>query len=250
MIDPSAASLDILGTPVTPFDSFEEAVRCAREHITAGQKTFCVAINPEKVERACHDPALRRVIQTANLRICDGVGVLLAAFLLYGKKLARCTGVDLFLELNRVSAIERWKIFLLGGTADSNAGARAALIQRFPGIQIAGWRDGYFTDSGAVLDEINASGADILFVALGSPRQEFWIAEHLNRLRPALCMGVGGSFDVLSGKVSRAPLLFRRTGTEWLFRLLSQPSRIRRQFALPVFAFRVVKQKVAARQAA
>jgi N-acetylglucosaminyldiphosphoundecaprenol N-acetyl-beta-D-mannosaminyltransferase len=250
MLDPSTARLDILGTPVTPFDSFDAVVRCARDQIAARQKTFCVAINPEKVERASRDPQLKQVLETANLRICDGVGVLLAAFLLHGRKLARCTGVDLFIELARVAAVERWKVFLLGGAADSNAGARAALMERFPGLQVVGCQDGFFTDSRAVLEQINSSGADILFVALGSPRQEFWIAEHLNRLRPPLCMGVGGSFDVLSGKVARAPLLFRRTGTEWLYRLVSQPSRIRRQLALPVFAVRVLRQKVVSRQAA
>ena len=204
-IDAVADPLSILGVPVTPFDSFQAAVRSAHDRIVARQKTFCVAINPEKIQRASRDAALRRALEVSSLRICDGVGVSLAAALLHGRKLARCTGVDLFIELARLAAAKHWKVFLLGGTPESNEGARRRLLEWFPEIDLAGWRDGYFSDSGETVDRINASGADVLFVALGSPRQELWIAENLDRLRPVLCMGVGGGFDVLSGKARRAP---------------------------------------------
>ena len=245
-IDAVTDPLSILGVPVTPFGSFEAAARCAHDRIAAGLKTFCVAINPEKIQRANRDAALRRALDAASLRICDGVGVSLAAALLYRRKLARCTGVDLFIELARLAAAKHWKVFLLGGTPESNEGARLRLLEWFPEIELAGWRDGYFSDSDAALAQINASRADVLFVALGSPRQELWIAENLDRLRPVLSMGVGGSFDVLSGKARRAPLVFRRSGTEWLFRLLMHPARIRRQLALPAFAFQVMKEKLTA----
>lgn len=236
--------LSILGVPVTPFDSLDAAALCAHDRIEAGLKTFCVAINPEKIQRANRDAGLRRALDAASLHICDGVGVSLAAALLYRRKLARCTGVDLFIQLARLAAAKHWKIFLLGGTAESNEGARLRLLEWFPEIGLAGWRDGYFSRSDDVVDQINASGADVLFVAMGSPRQELWIAENLDRLRPVLCMGVGGSFDVLSGKARRAPLVFRRSGTEWLFRLLMHPKRIRRQLALPAFAFQVIRERL------
>ena len=245
-ISPPAVTvpLSILGVPVTPFDSLEAAVRSAHDRIAARQKTFCVAINPEKIQRASRDAGLMRALEASSFRICDGVGVSLAAALLHGKRLARCTGVDLFIALARLAAAKHWRVFLLGGAPESNEGARLRLLEWFPEIDLAGWRDGYFSDSGEAVAEINASGADVLFVALGSPRQELWIAENLDRLRPVLCMGVGGSFDVLSGKARRAPLIFRRSGTEWLFRLLMNPGRIRRQLALPAFAFEVMKEKL------
>ncbi len=239
-----AIPLSILGVPVTPFDSLEAAARCVHDRVAAGLKTFCVAINPEKIRRAQHDAALKRAVDVASLHICDGVGVSLAAALLHGRKLPRCTGVDLFIELARLAASKRWKVFLLGGTPESNEGARLRLLEWFPEIDLAGWRDGYFSNSAEVVAQINATGADVLFVALGSPRQELWIAEHLDRLAPVLCMGVGGSFDVLSGKARRAPLLFRRSGTEWLFRLLMHPKRIRRQLALPAFALQVIRERL------
>ncbi len=243
-VDTVAVPLSILGVPVTPFDSLEDAARCAHDRIAAGVKTFCVAINPEKIQYARRNAALKRAVGAASLHLCDGVGVSFAAALLHGRKLARCTGVDLFIELVRLAAAKRWKVFLLGGTPESNEGARLRLLERFPGIKLAGWRDGYFSNSREVVDQINASGADVLFVAMGSPRQELWIAEHFDRLRPVLCMGVGGSFDVLSGKARRAPLLFRRSGTEWLFRLLMHPKRLRRQLALPAFAFQVIRERL------
>src|SRR5579883_3668205 len=126
-----------------------------------------------------------------------------------------------------------------------NARARVELRRRFPNLRIAGARHGFFKDSTGVVDEINRSGADLLFAAMGSPRQEFWIAEHRPMLRPRFCMGVGGSLDVVAGVVKRAPAVFQKTGTEWLFRLVSDPRRARRQLALPLFALDVLKAAVA-----
>ena len=91
---------------------------------------------------------------------------------------------------------------------------------------------------------INDSGADLLFVAMGSPRQEYWISKYLDELTVSFCMGVGGSFDVLSGTARRAPAPFRKTGTEWLYRLIRYPARARRQIALPLFAFSVLRQRI------
>ncbi|MCU1335691.1 MAG: N-acetylmannosaminyltransferase [Bryobacterales bacterium] len=234
-------SLSILGIPVNIFDSFDDVVQWIADRITSRQPTFCVAINPEKVCRAEHDPRLSQVLHAAHLRICDGVGISLASRLLYRKRLARCTGVDLFLKLLHLSEQRRWKVFLLGASPESNEAACRVLEQNFPDLRIAGSQHGYFEGAAEVVQKINDSGADLLFVAMGSPRQEFWISEHMPRLNTCFCMGVGGSLDVVSGATQRAPYLWRRTGTEWLFRLLVQPSRIRRQSALLVFTFDVLK---------
>jgi N-acetylglucosaminyldiphosphoundecaprenol N-acetyl-beta-D-mannosaminyltransferase len=234
-------SLSILGTPVSIFDSDDAVVQVIADRITSRQPTFCVAINPEKVYRAAHDPRLSKILHAAHVRICDGVGISLASRLLYRKRLARCTGVDLFVELLRLSEQRRWRVFLLGASPESNDAACRVLGQRFPELTIAGSQHGYFESASEVEKKINDSGADLLFVAMGSPRQEFWISEHMPRLNPCFFMGIGGSLDVISGAVHRAPYLWRRTGTEWLFRLLSQPSRIRRHRALLIFTFDVLR---------
>ena len=114
-------------------------------------------------------------------------------------------------------------------------------------MNIVGAQHGYVDDAAAVVDQINQSGADLLFVAMGSPRQEFWIAENLPRLRPCLCMGIGGSLDVISGAATRAPAVYSKTGTEWLYRLIVQPSRIRRQLVLPLYVLDVFKAILAPR---
>ena len=238
-------SISILGTRVSVLQSYDDAVRLIRERILSRLPTFCVAINPEKVYRARKDPGLSRVLESADIGICDGVGVSLASMLLYRRRLARCTGVDLFLRLVHLSAQDGLRVFLLGASPESNGTACRVLLDRFPGLKIVGSEDGYFKDSAAVVDKINQSGAELLFVALGSPRQEYWIAEQMPHLKTSFCMGVGGSLDVVSGVAKRAPALFRKTGTEWLFRLLSQPSRIRRQMALPLFTLDVLREIVA-----
>jgi N-acetylglucosaminyldiphosphoundecaprenol N-acetyl-beta-D-mannosaminyltransferase len=237
-------SLSILGTPVTIFDSSDDVVQLIRQRIRSRQPTFCVAINPEKVYRAKHDPRLSQVLDSAHVRICDGVGISLASRLLYRKRLARCTGVDLFLKLLPLCAHEGWKIFLLGASPQVNEAACRALLKTFPDLMIAGSRHGYFENSAEVVESINESGADLLFVAMGSPRQEFWISEQMPNLKTTFCMGVGGSLDVVSGVVKRAPAFFRKTGTEWFFRLVSEPRRLRRQTALPLFTLDLLRAVV------
>lgn len=241
MTDRMPDSLSILGVGVNVFESYEHAVRVVGRRISLGQRTLCVAVNPEKVHRAARDTKLLSFLDSADVKICDGVGVSVAARMLYGRKVPRCTGVDLFMHVAQLAAAERWKVFLLGATPASNEKASEALLRKFPGLVLAGRRHGYFDDSDAVVDEINASGARLLFVALGSPRQEYWIGDNAPRLRPAFVMGVGGSLDILSGSATRAPETFCRFGAEWLFRLVSQPARAGRQRALPSFAFQVIK---------
>src|ERR1700746_3116777 len=221
-------SLSGLGIPVNVFDSCEDALQLIKHRISTRQHTFCVAINPEKAYRAKCDARLGRILASAHIRLCDGAGISLAAMLLHRRRLPRCTGIDLFLKLIGLSALEGWKVFLLGATPQSNDAACRALVKRFPGLRIAGSWHGYFEDSAAVVNRINDSGADLLMVAMGSPRQEFWISEHRPHLKTAFCMGVGGSLDVVGGAVRRAPRLFQKTGTEWFFRFLSPPSRTRR----------------------
>ena len=143
------------------------------------------------------------------------------------------------------AARKGWGVFMLGASAESNAGACARLRQTYPDLRIVGHQDGYFTDSAQVVEQINASGADLVFVAMGSPTQEYWIAKHRELIDAPFCMGVGGSFDVVSGRIRRAPGIFRRTGTEWLFQLLTEPhKRFKRQTVYVPFMLRVVSKKL------
>ncbi len=241
----SVETRSILGIPVHVFPSHGHAADFVRRRLDSGLRTFCIAMNPEKLYRAQREEKLRRVLMSADVRLCDGIGVSLASRMLCRSPLPRCTGIDLFIEMVSVAAREEWSVYILGASPEVNARARVELRRRFPNLRIAGARHGFFKDSTGVVDEINRSGADLLFAAMGSPRQEFWIAEHRPILRPRFCMGVGGSLDVVAGVVKRAPAVFQKTGTEWLFRLVSDPRRARRQLALPLFALDVLKAAVA-----
>jgi len=234
--------VSILGIDVSTFESYDAALDLLRQRLLARMQTFCVAINPEKVYRAKHDPELKRMLDLAQVRLCDGIGVSLASVLLYRKPIARCTGVDLFLRLIQMSAEEGFRVFILGASSQANEAGCHALRVMHPGLRLVGQQDGFFEDDELVVRKINESGADLLFVAMGSPKQEYWICQHMPQLNARLCMGIGGSLDVVSGTVRRAPAPFRKTGTEWLFRLLSQPSRLRRQLALPRFALDVLRE--------
>src|SRR5258706_11989034 len=145
-------SISILGTKVSVFDSYDDANEIIRRRVTMHQPTFCVAINPEKVYRAAHDPRLSQALDSAHLRICDGVGVSIAARLLCRKRLPRCTGIDLFLRLIRHAAQEGWGVFLLGASPEVNNAACRTLADRFPGLRIAGRQHGYFQDSAPVVE--------------------------------------------------------------------------------------------------
>lgn len=240
---------------VTALSSYDDAVELIRERVASRQQTFCVALNPPKMYSAMRDPALRRALNAAHMRICDGVGISWATLLLHRQWTPRVTGIQLFFDLLMMAAREGLKVFLLGALPQSNAAARRKLLERYPGLEIVGSQDGFFQDSAKVVETINASGADLLFVAMGSPRQEFWMSEHLPQLKTPFSMGVGGSLDAVSGVSRWAPRLFRDTGTEWLFRLVTQPRLLGRfkltlRFALHVLRATLLFQRPDARSQA
>ncbi len=239
-------ALNVAGVPVVPFESYDQALVCIESIVEARAKTFWVAINPQKCFRAWHEKDLLDLLNRADVGICDGVGVSIAARILHGQRLKRCTGCDLFLRIIPHAAKKGWGVFMLGASPESNSGAYARLREMYPDLRIVGHRDGYFKESDQIIDVINSSGADLLFVAMGSPKQEYWISQHRDEIDAPFCMGVGGSFDVVSGTSRRAPAMFRKTGTEWLFQLLTQPhKRFRRQTVYVPFMLRVVSKRLA-----
>jgi N-acetylglucosaminyldiphosphoundecaprenol N-acetyl-beta-D-mannosaminyltransferase len=237
--------VEILGVPVDCV-TMDEALQWADE-ILAGDKAHgVIAVNPEKVMKARTDPMLLRQLRSASLLIPDGIGVVFAIRLLGLGQARRVPGSDLMPRLCERAARNGYKVFLFGAGSEVTARATASLRMQYPGIKIVGSRHGYVeeTDMPEVVSDINASQADLLFIALGSPKQERWMSEHLPDLNVKICQGVGGTFDVIAGRVKRAPLMFRAAHLEWFFRLLMQPNRIFRQTALPRFAYHVLRQRV------
>lgn len=235
------APITVMGIPVVPFETYDQALGCIAKAIEVRRKSLCVAINPIKMYRAWHEPELLDVLRQTDISICDGVGVSLASRILHGRGIRRITGCDLFFRLLSLASQKQWGIYLLGASAESNAAARLGLQSMYPHLRIVGWHDGYFDDSSEIIAKINASGADLLFVAMGSPKQEHWLWRHRPLIDASFCMGVGGSFDVASGNVKRAPRIFRATGTEFLFRFAMEPQkRLANQGILLRFLLRVL----------
>ena len=208
---------------------------------TAAQSIF--AVNPEKVMAARTDPRLGAILGRAGLLLPDGIGVVAAARLLGLGRMERVPGCEFMLALCELAARRDLGIFLFGGSPESNSQAEHVLLRRYPGLRVAGRQHGYLadTETPGLINRINRSGAELLFVALGSPKQELWIDAYHPQLRVKVCQGVGGTFDVISGRVRRAPRAFRTAHLEWFYRLATQPTRLTRQRALPRFAVGVLK---------
>jgi len=237
---------NVLGTGVDRV-TMTEALEVVRGCIEADRQMSIYAVNPEKVVRAQSDDQLRKLLGGGELLIPDGIGVVLA-LRLRGLDAQRVPGSELMPALCAAAAAADWPVYLLGASEEVNRAAADRLKRRYPGLRIAGRRNGYF-DASELLElrnEINRSGARILFAALGSPKQEEWIEENRTFLGVNVFQGVGGTFDVIAGRVRRAPAVWRYLNLEWLYRLLSQPRRLLRQRALPVFALQVLRERLPA----
>ncbi|MET4560618.1 N-acetylglucosaminyldiphosphoundecaprenol N-acetyl-beta-D-mannosaminyltransferase [Lysinibacillus parviboronicapiens] len=232
----------VLGINVNT-EGYDELMDMAFERIEQKQKALVVAINPEKIIKAKEDPALKKLLNEAEFQIPDGIGVILASKIQKGQIRERVTGVDMMMKLCEEAAKRGKPIFLYGGKPGVADAAKAKLESLFPSIKIVGIQDGYEKDEQKVIDRINEAQPDLLFVAMGSPKQENWINANRNQLHPTIYQGVGGSFDVLAGTVKRAPEIFQKFGLEWFYRLLKEPKRIKRQVALPLFLLEVARQK-------
>lgn len=234
----------ILGVDVTKTSEDDLSKHLLNNIINEDKQAFIVAINPEKITLANKDRELKTLLNQATIQIPDGVGVLIASKLQGGNITERITGVDLMERLIKDAATHHKRVFFYGakpGTADA---AKKNLIKKYPGLNVVGTIDGYEQNPRCIIETINQQKPDYLFVALGSPKQEQWIVEHMHELNVRVFQGVGGSFDVFSGKAKRAPEAYRKLGLEWLYRLLKEPHRIKRQIRLPLFFLQVLKARV------
>jgi N-acetylglucosaminyldiphosphoundecaprenol N-acetyl-beta-D-mannosaminyltransferase len=229
-----------LGVQVSPY-SYDEIIADIRQRMNEGKQSTLIAVNPEKVIGAQTNAQLKELINNSTYQIPDGVGILLASKMKGGNITSRVTGVDMMERLIRFAAEENHKVFLYGAKEEVVAEAKRKLEEKYPALNISGYENGYIKDNNELVAKINASQAELLFIAMGSPKQELWIRENMPKLPTVkVFQGVGGSFDVFAGHVQRAPEAFRKSGTEWLYRLAKEPKRFKRQLALPKFLIKIL----------
>ncbi len=237
-------TVEILGVNVDKL-TFKEALEVAWGLLKSDGVSAVFTPNPEIIMCAKEDLQMREILNNADLCTADGIGVVYGSKILKDPVPERVAGFDLTCALLERISKTNDGVFLFGakpGVADI---AKANLEEKYPGIKIAGTRDGYFKpeEEEEIVNQINQSGAKLLLVCLGAPKQEKWIDAHKKDLKVNLCMGVGGTLDVLAGTVKRAPKIFIKLNLEWAYRLLKNPSRIGRFAALPKFVIEVFKAK-------
>jgi N-acetylglucosaminyldiphosphoundecaprenol N-acetyl-beta-D-mannosaminyltransferase len=217
----------LLGCEIDRLDMHQTLARC-EDLIDSRQFAQHMSINVAKLVALRDDPALSEIVRGCELVNADGQGVVWASRLVGDPVPSRVAGVDLMLNLIARAEEKRYRIFILGATTEVLDRAVRNLRERHPGLQIAGYRDGYYRDDqvGDVAKEIRAARADVLFLAMSSPRKEYFLGEFGPDLGVSLVMGVGGSIDIVAGVKRRAPRVVQSVGLEWLFRLLQEPRRL------------------------
>ncbi|RKD22078.1 N-acetylmannosaminyltransferase [Ammoniphilus oxalaticus] len=198
-----------------------------------------ITANPEIVVGADQDPDLKQITDQADLITPDGIGIVIASRWQGDPVAERVAGYDLLLNLLERGNELGWSFFFLGTSEEANQEATAIIHERYPNLIIAGRHHGFFKDKEAeLIEQINEARPDVLVVALGAPRQEQWIFKQKENLHTKIAIGVGGSLDVIAGKVKRAPIFWQKLNLEWFYRLVMQPTRWKRQLALPKFAIK------------
>src|SRR4030042_3226164 len=234
----------LLGVPLDNYLPKEFLSEIETNVAGSGVKTI-FAVNPEKIMRARRDLELLSALEEADVLIPDGIGTVIGLRLIYGDHILRTTGIALMRRLLEVSNLKGYRIFIFGSEPDANREACKNITASYPSLNLVGRQHGYLSEGEHedLVREINTSAADILFVGLGSPKQEKWIHQYKKLLKVKICMGVGGYLDVLAGKVPGAPPFVQKLGLEWLYRLINEPPRLKRQLVLPRFALALIKEK-------
>lgn len=232
----------VLGVSVTVC-SDKELENSIVTDINHNKKSTIIAINPEKILNARKSKKLLNLLNESTYRIPDGIGVVIASKIKNGKVKKRITGIDTMLMICNLANKYGYKVFMYGAKEQALRLAIDNLRQTFPKINIVGCMNGYEKDDAKIIDAINKSKAQILFVALGSPKQEFWIKKNMERINANIFQGVGGSFDVISGNIKRAPKWMQKIGVEWLYRLIKEPKRIFRQTKLFKFIMLIFMER-------
>ncbi len=225
--------------------SMEETLGVIEGFIKSGLPHQHVVVNVDKLVKANRDAELRRIINECALVNVDGMPVVWASRLL-GKPLKeRVAGIDLFEALMKRSAEKGWRVFLLGATEEVVSLAKQIYEQKYPGLTVAGYRNGYWNQEEEldVVRQIKDAQADLLFVAISSPKKEHFLGRYQAEMKIPFAMGVGGTLDVATGKVKRAPVWMQENGLEWFYRFLQEPGRMFNRYFIEDMAFFVLLAK-------
>ena len=235
--------INILGVNIDNITA-RDALYKAEGYLKSDGVSVIYTPNPEIVMAAYQDAEFLEVINSSDMCVPDGIGVVYGAKIIGEPLPERVPGFELCCGLLESMSKSGGGVFLFGSKPGVAEKAAKNIEEKYPGIKISGTRNGYFKeeDETEIIEQINASGANLLMVCLGAPKQEKWINAHKDELKVNLCIGAGGSLDVLAGEVKRAPKIFIKLNLEWFYRLLKQPSRIGRFMALPKFILTVSKE--------
>ena len=220
-----------------------EAVARGVDMLSQPGAHYVVTPNPEIVEICRKNPEAMRAVNGADLVLADGIGIIKGARILGTPLKARNPGIEFAAYLMKEMAEKGLSLYLLGAKPGVAEAAGKRLAEKYPGLKIAGTHDGYFQEDGPVIEDIRRSGADCVFVCLGAPKQELWMAKHGEAAGARLLCGLGGSLDVFAGVVERAPKFWSDHGLEWFYRLCKNPRRAGRMMKLPLFLVHVQKEK-------
>lgn len=228
--------------------TLQEAVEAAMTRIRSRHQGYVVTPNPEIVELCRKDPLIMGIVNRAALVLPDGIGIVYAARILREPLPGKVAGIEFAEKLVQCMAREGMSLYLLGAKPGIAEQAGKNLCAKYPGLVLAGCHDGYFKDDREAIEAINAcNGADVVFICLGAPKQEKFMANHLDEIHATLLCGLGGSLDVFAGAAKRAPDLFIKLGLEWFYRLLKEPRRIGRMMVLPKFLLLVIGRRLLGR---
>jgi len=217
--------------------TFQEAEKRCKEFLQQDMLKMIFTPNSELLYDAVKDPSFTDVLNSGDLVIPDGIGVVIASRF-YGTPLKeKVAGCELMNSLLEIAYTQEKSMYFLGGKEGVAEEAVQKLNEKYPGINIVGFHHGYFDEDEEkkIIQEIIDKKPDIIFVAMGAPKQEKWIYEHKDVLGAKIAIGVGGSLDIIAGRAKRAPEFYRKTGLEWLYRLLKEPKRFFRMLKLPKF---------------
>ncbi|QNQ80897.1 WecB/TagA/CpsF family glycosyltransferase [Lactobacillus sp. PV034] len=238
------SKVEVLGINFDNY-SLEQFKNKLISRIDSRLSTFIVTANPEIVMLAQKDKRFLKIINSkADIVTADGIGIVLAGKMQKTPINERVTGYDLFVWLLHVANLRKLKVYLIGAKPEVIQAVKNKIDSEYSNIELVGYEDGYFTDDlDKVANRIAAKKPDMVFAAIGFPRQEQLLSILRKNNLPAIMMGVGGSFDVFSGKTKRAPLIFQKAHLEWFYRLLKEPTRFKRMLVLPQFVLEVRRNK-------
>ena len=244
---PRETFIELLGIPISTLD-WDETLKHIEQLISSGRPNIIVTADTSALVRAQEDDEFKHILKNASLVTPDGIGVVIAARLLGYSLAQRICGVELMDKLCAMAAANGYRVFLLGAKEGVAELAAKRLSEKHRGLKIIGTHHGYFSEAEEekVVQLIRQSKPHILFVAMGIPKQEKWIAKHLHDLNVPVCIGVGGSFDVYAGVVKRAPRWVQHICMEWLYRAIKEPHRFKRLIAIPKLLLWVARSVVRA----